>query len=298
MPGYRFIRWEGVSTSTSPVIEVIPQENSFLKAVFEPSELEVTTLVINEINYKSSASFDTEDWIEIYNPVSDEVDISGWKITDKNPNNVFIFPEGAKIAGNSYLVVCRDTSMFRPLHLNISNVYGNLSFGLSSDNESIRLLDIYGNLVDSVYYESSGEWTSLPNGSGPTLSLIDPQKDNTLAVNWRASGAYGTPGRLNDTYTDVEKEETVNRYDYHLYENYPNPFNPTTNIRYSVAAGGEVTLIVYDLLGREVETLVSEYMSAGLYEITWTAGNVPSGVYFVQLKSGSFVSSKKMVLLK
>jgi len=91
-----------------------------------------------------------------------------------------------------------------------------------------------------------------------------------------------------------------------LYQNYPNPFNPTTKIKFSVPflplakgeAEGVVKLIIYDILGREVATLVNEKLSPGTYEVEWDASNYPSGVYFYKLTAGDFTQTKKMLLIK
>ncbi len=83
-----------------------------------------------------------------------------------------------------------------------------------------------------------------------------------------------------------------------LYQNYPNPFNPTTTLRYSIPKQSFVSLKVYDILGKEIQTLVNEEKPAGVYELNWKAANLPSGIYIYKLKTGNFISLKKMVLLK
>jgi hypothetical protein len=83
-----------------------------------------------------------------------------------------------------------------------------------------------------------------------------------------------------------------------LSQNYPNPFNPTTVIQYEIPKSAMVTLKVYDILGREVKTLVNQYENSGNYSINFNASNLSSGVYFYQLRSGSYIVTKKMVLLK
>ena len=83
-----------------------------------------------------------------------------------------------------------------------------------------------------------------------------------------------------------------------LYQNYPNPFNPSTKIKYSVQHSTPITIKVFNLIGAEIETLVDEVKSEGSYEITWNAVNIPSGVYFYQLKADSFIETRKMVLTK
>ena len=83
-----------------------------------------------------------------------------------------------------------------------------------------------------------------------------------------------------------------------LYQNRPNPFNPATEITYQTAEAGHVELRIFDVLGREIATLVNEVQEPGEYSVSWDAGAVPSGVYYCQLRAGSFSSIKKMVLLK
>ena len=83
-----------------------------------------------------------------------------------------------------------------------------------------------------------------------------------------------------------------------LYQNYPNPFNPTTTIQYDLPEQSHVTIAIYDLLGRQVTTLVNQAQSAGFKSIQWDATNVSSGMYFYQIKAGDYVQTKKMMVLK
>jgi hypothetical protein len=85
---------------------------------------------------------------------------------------------------------------------------------------------------------------------------------------------------------------------YSISQNYPNPFNPSTTIKYSVPKVSFVTIKIYDVLGSEVATLLNEEKPVGTYELSWSAANLSSGVYFYQLKAGSFVETKKMILLR
>jgi hypothetical protein len=99
------------------------------------------------------------------------------------------------------------------------------------------------------------------------------------------------------TLTEVSAEtEKLNRYS--LKQNYPNPFNPITMISWQSPQSGRQTLKVYNILGKEVATLVNEFRSAGNYEVNFDAGNLSSGVYFYKLLAGSFVETKKMILMK
>ncbi|HQT91363.1 MAG TPA: T9SS type A sorting domain-containing protein, partial [Candidatus Kryptobacter bacterium] len=83
-----------------------------------------------------------------------------------------------------------------------------------------------------------------------------------------------------------------------LSQNYPNPFNPTTVISYDIPKRSLVSLAIYDVLGRRVQTLVNDQRQPGLYQVTFDASKLPSGVYFYRLTAGSFVKTRKLVLLK
>ena len=90
-----------------------------------------------------------------------------------------------------------------------------------------------------------------------------------------------------------------------LNQNFPNPFNPSTKISYQIQAslnpsqgGTLVTLKVYDILGKEVATLVNKEQTTGTYEVNFDASNLPSGVYIYKMKAGEYVETKKMILLK
>jgi len=107
-----------------------------------------------------------------------------------------------------------------------------------------------------------------------------------------------------NSITNVEEEIVADKFN--LFQNYPNPFNPVTKIKFfipSVIASGAkqsqmIILKVYDILGNEIAILVNEIKPAGSYEVTFYAGNLPSGVYFYKLQAGSFIETRKMVLLK
>ena len=85
---------------------------------------------------------------------------------------------------------------------------------------------------------------------------------------------------------------------FELLQNYPNPFNPSTKISFKLQVSGFTTLKVFDLLGREVRTLVNEEMKAGSYETTFDARGLASGVYFYRLQVGDFTDTKKLLLFK
>jgi hypothetical protein len=110
-------------------------------------------------------------------------------------------------------------------------------------------------------------------------------------INW--DGTFGVPVGISPVSGNIPDK-------FSLSQNFPNPFNPSTKINVSIPAGesGNIKLEVYDALGRLISTLINGKMNAGLYELTWNASNIPSGVYFYTLTAGSFKETKSMILLK
>ena len=87
-------------------------------------------------------------------------------------------------------------------------------------------------------------------------------------------------------------------FSFQLFQNYPNPFNPSTRIQYAIGSKQFVSIKVYDILGSEIATLVNEELLTGEYEIEFDATGLTSGIYFYQIKTGNFINTKKMILLR
>ena len=99
-------------------------------------------------------------------------------------------------------------------------------------------------------------------------------------------------------YSDEIEVEVLGPLTFDLDQNYPNPFSPSTNIKYSVPETGSVKLSIYNALGEEVAVLVNGIVQAGFYEVTFDASNLPSGAYFYRLQSDNLNQVMKMLLLK
>jgi len=111
-------------------------------------------------------------------------------------------------------------------------------------------------------------------------------------------GFYPIELDWNGTCTCPGDKKNGGHETFKLLQNYPNPFNPTTKISYSVPKTEDVKLVVYDITGREVVTLVNEYVNAGVYSVDFDGSNLASGVYIYKIQAGSFTDVKKMLLIK
>jgi hypothetical protein len=154
--------------------------------------------------------------------------------------------------------------------------------------------------IDLGEYYNTSEWVQVTD---TTLAPVGTRFIRIRLISTRYNGSnndgyYDGLSLIADMPSNIYMNEFVIPNRITLLQNFPNPFNPTTKIKYSIPQSSNVVIKVFDILGNEIETLVSEEKQKGTYEITWYAENLPSGIYFYQLQAGSFVETKKMVLMK
>ncbi|MGE5351275.1 MAG: DJ-1/PfpI family protein [Acidobacteriota bacterium] len=163
-----------------------------------------------------------------------------------------------------------------------------------------------GNKWEGAYYgfreyTDSSEWISTLiegglNEQGNYLFAVEKVLTNALMPQKYQGEARGFI--IEKMVAGINEEVNQVPAKMELFQNYPNPFNPTTTLSFAIGHQSLVTLKVYDILGREVATLVNEERPAGNYKITWNAANLPSGVYVYQLKAGGYTATQKLMLLK
>ena len=204
------------------------------------------------------------------------------------------------------------------LAVNGSNLYlGTAYNGLFlSTNDGDNWTNLNNGLTDDVwfivfhnsnFFASTGHGVYLSTNSGADWINVSDGLTNLFVTSLVIQNNYlfagcGNNGwvwrrPLSEMITDVKDDEQLPK-EFTLYQNYPNPFNPSTKISWQLPVGNIVKLKVYDILGREIITLVNEYKPLGKYETEFNAANFPSGVYFYRIQAGSFVETKKMMLLK
>ena len=200
---------------------------------------------------------------------------------------------------------------------NGSGIFLSTNNGTSWDSVNTGLTDRYitsllsvdathllaGTESNGVYLSTNngGSWTSIDSGL-TNLNVFCLAFDGTYL--YAGTGGNSTQGggvwkrplaNITGIRETAPKQFPLN---YSLNQNYPNPFNPTTMITYSVPKTSLVTIKVYDILGREIEKLVNEQQTPGNYSVEFNGSKHSSGIYFYQLKAGSFTETKKMILMK
>ena len=286
--GYEFSHWSGLVESTNSEIVVNIFESIELQAHFNP--ISGLNLVINEINYKSSDDFDTGDWIEIYNPNQDDIDISGWVLKDSNDSNEFIFPNGTNIEGDDYLVIVRNADDFSEFHTNISSFIGEFDFGLSTSNDAVRLYNSDLILHDEVYYESSIPWPDLSNGEGYTLELISPELDNILPESWSNINYHGSPDAINSATASIGESDL-------FYSRvYPNPFVSDLHILFELDKKENTDIKLYDLKGSLIYTIHDGVLNSGMHQINRNLDNVNTGIYILKITTSSGISQTEKLI--
>ena len=159
----------------------------------------------------------------------------------------------------------------------------------------VRSAELINNqVIENTYYIPDIIHSEIPSGQ-PTLEILlgifsDPP------ITYFPQYADPPPS-YKFLISDVKNDPEI-PISFSLSQNFPNPFNPITTIRYQLPVAGNITLRLYDVLGNEIATLVDEEKSGGTYEIIFYAGNLPSGVYFYQLQTEGYVETKKMILLR
>lgn len=182
-----------------------------------------------------------------------------------------------------------------PLAIDIGDVDGDNDLDLIASNYGAGTFSVFGN-------NGTGGFTNTPitlpaSQAGSCITVLDRDNDGDMDL----AGIDEVDDLLfifNNGPVNIEPVSNEVPTSFVLSQNYPNPFNPETKIKFEIPDEGLTKIIIYNDLGKEVQTLLDQELSKGIYELTWDASAFESGVYFYKIQSGDFVNSKKMVLLK
>ncbi len=256
-------------------------------------------IVITEIMANPDAVSDTYgEWIEIYNNDSVQIELSAWVLADAGTDSHSIDPgfDFFAIEPGEYMVFGRNSDS--TVNGGYSADYEYSGFSLANTADEIYLYDSQGRLVDEVNYNAS-----FPMAAGKSFFLGDPHIDNNDPANWYlafqpfGAGDFGTPG-FDESGLKVDNAVSTQPGKIMLTDNYPNPFNPNTTIRYFLPAAGNTELSVFSIQGREVGRLVDNWQVSGWHEITWDGSENSSSLYFVRIWDGEQVEIQKICLIK
>lgn len=315
-----FISYPDAVTDPDIIINEILHGNTYKDAV--------------ELLVLKPGGIDLRGWIltDLYSPTATPTSTEGLLILPDRPflqnvprytRIVLIADAGGTIIPLSFedtLAVQDSMLVLLPVTLGGSlNHYGTSRFSLSTNDNVVLLTGpdlLAGTLMDKVSYGgdmsgwTTGNWSNnLTLNSGYVAQFIHDafgrfNNDNGL-IGWNTSLTENqhSLGRMNNGQTIAIKENDDLPVERVLYQNTPNPFNPSTIIRYHLPVSGPVSLKIYNLLGQEVYTLVHGAQQAGRYEVRWDGkdnyGNaVASGIYIYRLTTGNIVQSKKMILIR
>jgi photosystem II stability/assembly factor-like uncharacterized protein len=175
--------------------------------------------------------------------------------------------------------------------------------GIPIPSQDIILIS---NESDQIFAGSSnyGVYISVDNGESWTEYLSGLSNDNIFSFGINSKGILfaGTWGdgvyRTIQSTLSVKTVSTKIPSDFYLLQNFPNPFNPSTRFKFGISKEGKVELTIYDSIGRKVNTLIDESLSAGHYELDFEARGLTSGIYFYTISAGEFTDTKKLILLK
>jgi hypothetical protein len=226
-------------------------------------------------------------YISSYNNVNVGVWYNGSKWTIFT-EDISAMPEGKDF--NVWLLNDNKSFIHTVDNLNLSGSNSYLDNPLTNNNPDANilvtsLLGSYFDHVQGVFYDVSQQKWALYN---------EDLTDYTVGITYNiyVANSSGLP-------TPVEEENNpITVTNFELQQNFPNPFNPITQIRFSLAEQSQVTLKVYNILGKEITTLVNEVKGAGVHEISFDGSGLSSGVYFYTLQAGKSTQTRKMILMK
>jgi uncharacterized delta-60 repeat protein len=255
-----------------------------------------------------------QQWVSRYNGQTSGNDEANTILLDAI-GNVFVSGNG-RVNGtfNDIILIKYDNSGVRQWQRNYNGP------GNAQDSTASAAIDSDGNIVLTGFYTGTGltkdiatikysnsgvlEWAAIFNGT-------DNGNDIGYSVAINNTGDYYVAGKVFKTNTNdditiikyttpigIHQTNSIVTNDFELSDNYPNPFNPSTNINFNIPVSSLVKLKVYDINGKLVETLVDNKLASGNYRVSFNPTNLASGIYLYSLEAGNFIQTKKMTLIK
>jgi len=266
----------------------------FNDLVYGDSSVVVSEIMVNP----ESVSDSYGEWFEVVNISSDQIDLNGWTIKDgqdnqhiinNSENNLWILP-------GEYLVLAKNGNISSNGGVVSDYTYSGIS--LSNSEDAVILINDQGAIVDQVEYNNN--W---PFSSGVSMELHDELSQNNDVINWFAAvniygdGDLGTPGlNYNDTLNIVSSKIIPEKF--YLSNPYPNPFNPSTQLKIENPNFEVLELKIYNIKGQIIQQVDNKNLQSENSIYIWNANENPSGIYFFELSSLNRSIIKKSVFIK
>jgi len=256
-----------------------PKKFFKLKIGYNNPELYINEFLASNDSLVADEFGEYDDWIEIYNADSKDINLGGFYLSDKfDVPNKWAFPDTTIMAGDFLLLWADEDQEQGSMHTNFKLSRNGEQLGIfNSDSTNFAPVDT----ITFLFQVTNVSYGRYPDGTENWISLLSP-----------------TPGSANEIIDNISNPSDDLPISFQLNQNYPNPFNPKTVISWQMAVGSHVELVIYNMLGEEVATLVSQNMNAGTHEYQFDGRNLSSGVYYYKIVTGEYMAVKKMILLK
>ena len=235
------------------------------------------------------------EFIELKNNGMINLDLSFISFTE---GIAYAFPADLILGPGEYFILASDLNYFNERY----GFFPDAIFDgqLDNDGEKVILSNAGGDTLIFIRYNDQIPWPVSVDGDGYSLVWTNDthNDDANDPLNWSASqNIHGSPG-AEDPVKIISTDESNLPDKFELYQNYPNPFNPSTHIRFDVPVASKVRITVFDVLGRKVDIIFNENVSAGEYDISWKPERIASGIYFYQIEAGDYIKTRKMILMR
>jgi hypothetical protein len=259
----------------------------------------ITGLALTEIQYHPLGEGTVDDrefeFLELKNTGSSSVTLTGAAFVRGVD---YAFPAGATLAPGAFLVLASNAGAFQSRYG--FGPFGEYTGQLDNGGERIVLKDAAGDTVIDIRYNDKSPWPVEADSTGQSLvpRSLSAAGDPSLPEYWTASARiHGSPGAT-DEATGVGDRPETRPAAFSLSQNFPNPFNPGTLIRFTLPKAGFIRMRVTDVLGREAAVLAAGHYAAGPHSVRWDASGLSAGVYLCVLEFGDEVRARRMLLVK
>jgi hypothetical protein len=286
---------EVLDSNSVPVMAAIPNktvaEGALLTFKIEATDDDGDLLLYSSSVLPPNASFNTTTQMFSWTPSFNQA--GSYAI-------VFFVTDGVNTAQRTVLISVTESNQRPVFQTVIGNVTINVDVpaveytfqytGLDPEGSSLIFSLLDGPAESVITMGGLFKWTPKPTDAEKTFRIIVSLSDGQLNS---ADTSFIKTGKVVSVGTS---SNLPNKFE--LYPNYPNPFNPSTKIKFDLPEGSDVQIVLFDVLGKEKAVIAEGFKSAGTYELDFTAKNLNSGIYFLQMKAKSFIKTTKMILLQ